>query len=329
MLMPERQWSYGSGYRYGFNGKENDNEVKGTGNQQDYGMRIYDPRIGKFLSVDPLTKKYPELTPYQFASNRTIQGIDLDGKEVLLVTGTGTGFGLFSGFDIGAGFALGPKGIALLTTQAVKMGMGLELSLAINFSFYPTMKSLGDLKGESWGASISGAYGGKIGFGVNKSGGHWGGTISPGVGVGLHASVDFSMTTSIAIFGYDEAASKIQDKVEIIAAMLGIDPKMVVQNKLVDEIKSKYKSLATEGMDKTIEILQGNNKKLASIRDIIRKENQSLEYDENGNKKELSLLEKAKKIYNQGKILLLEGQIFENNKTIEDTEKNRKQISEL
>ncbi len=42
-------------YRYGFNGKENDNEVKGEGNQQDYGFRIYDPRLGRFLSVDPLT----------------------------------------------------------------------------------------------------------------------------------------------------------------------------------------------------------------------------------------------------------------------------------
>ncbi|MES1249328.1 MAG: hypothetical protein ABUL46_01520, partial [Chitinophaga rupis] len=41
----------GSGnYRFGFNGKENDNEVKGTGNQVDYGMRVYDPRVGKFLS---------------------------------------------------------------------------------------------------------------------------------------------------------------------------------------------------------------------------------------------------------------------------------------
>jgi RHS repeat-associated protein len=68
-------------YRYGFNGKENDNDVKGTGNQQDYGMRIYDPRLGRFLSVDPLTSSYPMLTPYQFASNRPIDGIDLDGKE--------------------------------------------------------------------------------------------------------------------------------------------------------------------------------------------------------------------------------------------------------
>jgi RHS repeat-associated protein len=55
--------------------------VKGEGNQQDYGMRIYDPRIGKFLSVDPITAKYPELTPYQFASNTPIRTIDQDGLE--------------------------------------------------------------------------------------------------------------------------------------------------------------------------------------------------------------------------------------------------------
>jgi hypothetical protein len=44
-------------------------------------MRIYDPRLGKFLSVDPLAKQYPELTPYQFASNSPIAGIDEDGLE--------------------------------------------------------------------------------------------------------------------------------------------------------------------------------------------------------------------------------------------------------
>ncbi|KAA2243183.1 hypothetical protein F0L74_11755 [Chitinophaga agrisoli] len=74
-----------SGYRYGFNGKENDGEVKGEGNEQDYGMRVYDPRVGRFLSVDPITAKYPELTPYQFASNRPIDAIDLDGLEALPV----------------------------------------------------------------------------------------------------------------------------------------------------------------------------------------------------------------------------------------------------
>jgi RHS repeat-associated protein len=71
----------GGGYRYGFNGKENDNEVKGEGAQQDYGFRIYDPRLGRFLSMDPMSKSYPYLTPYQFASNSTVGGIDLDGLE--------------------------------------------------------------------------------------------------------------------------------------------------------------------------------------------------------------------------------------------------------
>lgn len=50
-------------------------------NHYDYGFRIYNPRIAKFLSVDPLTKNYPMLTPYQFASNTPIQAIDLDGLE--------------------------------------------------------------------------------------------------------------------------------------------------------------------------------------------------------------------------------------------------------
>ena len=77
--MPGRKFSAGTGYRYGFNGKENDNEVKGEGNQQDYGMRIYDPRLGRFLSVDPLQTKYPFLTPFAFSGNNPIQFADNAG----------------------------------------------------------------------------------------------------------------------------------------------------------------------------------------------------------------------------------------------------------
>lgn len=82
MLQPERAYKADQGYRYGYNGKENDNEVKGEGNQQDYGMRIYDPRVGRFLSTDPVTRSFPQLTPYQYANNRPVQGVDLDGLEL-------------------------------------------------------------------------------------------------------------------------------------------------------------------------------------------------------------------------------------------------------
>ena len=69
-------------HRYDFNGKETDQET----DWQDYGFRIYNPRLGKFLSVDPLTKQYPMLTPYQFASNTPIWAIDLDGLEAWYTT---------------------------------------------------------------------------------------------------------------------------------------------------------------------------------------------------------------------------------------------------
>ena len=70
-----------SKYRYGFNGKERDDEVKGAANQIDYGMRVYDPRIARFLSIDPLASKYPWYTPYQYAGNMPVWMTDLDGAE--------------------------------------------------------------------------------------------------------------------------------------------------------------------------------------------------------------------------------------------------------
>ncbi|MCR6718707.1 MAG: hypothetical protein NVV59_00075 [Chitinophagaceae bacterium] len=81
MVLPGRNYTPSDAYRYGFNGKENDNEVKGEGNQQDYGMRIYDPRVGRFLSVDILTMDFPWYAPYQYAGNMPIQAVDLDGAE--------------------------------------------------------------------------------------------------------------------------------------------------------------------------------------------------------------------------------------------------------
>jgi len=79
--MPGRKYNSAE-YRYGFNGKEKDDEGEfGSITNYDYGFRIYNPAIGRFLSVDPLTKGYPMLTPYQFASNSPIANIDLDGLE--------------------------------------------------------------------------------------------------------------------------------------------------------------------------------------------------------------------------------------------------------
>jgi RHS repeat-associated protein len=69
-------------YCFGFNGKESDSEGMGGGlSTYDYGFRIYNPSLGKFLSVDPLCSKYPQLTCFQFASNSPEWAIDFDGLE--------------------------------------------------------------------------------------------------------------------------------------------------------------------------------------------------------------------------------------------------------
>lgn len=69
-------------HRYGFNGKELDAEGMGGGQSTyDYGFRIYNPAIARFLSVDPLTVSYPYYTPYQFAGNTPVWAIDVDGLE--------------------------------------------------------------------------------------------------------------------------------------------------------------------------------------------------------------------------------------------------------
>jgi RHS repeat-associated protein len=69
-------------YDYGFNGQIEDNEVTGiNGSHLAFEYRIYDSRLGKFLSVDPLMTSYPWNSTYAFAENRVIDGVDLEGRE--------------------------------------------------------------------------------------------------------------------------------------------------------------------------------------------------------------------------------------------------------
>ncbi len=80
MTMPGRKFSSSSSkYRYGFNGKENDKDA-GEG-IQDYGLRIYDGRLGRFLSVDPLSNQFPWNSVYCYAEGDPVNYIDLDGGE--------------------------------------------------------------------------------------------------------------------------------------------------------------------------------------------------------------------------------------------------------
>ncbi|MBX7204091.1 MAG: hypothetical protein K1X81_01580 [Bacteroidia bacterium] len=69
-----------SGYVFGFNGKEHDDETYGEGNAYDFGARIYDARLGRWLTEDPLAKKFPNESPFVSMGNNPIIFVDRDGK---------------------------------------------------------------------------------------------------------------------------------------------------------------------------------------------------------------------------------------------------------
>lgn len=86
-LLPGRNYSSDS-YRFGFNGKLKDDEIHGaTGTSYDFGARIYDPRIGRWLACDPLAAAYPGISPYVFVMNTPLSAVDPDGKLVLFIGG--------------------------------------------------------------------------------------------------------------------------------------------------------------------------------------------------------------------------------------------------
>lgn len=58
-----------------------------TGSHLDFGARIYDSRLGRWLACDPLAIKYPFASPYNFALNTPIQAIDPDGEDVVFING--------------------------------------------------------------------------------------------------------------------------------------------------------------------------------------------------------------------------------------------------
>jgi RHS repeat-associated protein len=68
--------NFRSNYKY--NGKEKDPES----GYYNYGARYYGGNLPIWLSVDPLSDKYPHLTPYAYCAGNPIMLVDPDGREI-------------------------------------------------------------------------------------------------------------------------------------------------------------------------------------------------------------------------------------------------------
>lgn len=69
-------------YRFGYSSQEQENNISGK-NCLSFEFRLYDSRLGRFYSVDPVSKRYPWNSVYCYAENKVINGIDLEGAEYL------------------------------------------------------------------------------------------------------------------------------------------------------------------------------------------------------------------------------------------------------
>jgi hypothetical protein len=270
------------GYRYGFQGQERMDEVKGAGNSWDYKYRMHDARLGRFFAVDPLSAKYPWNSNYAFSENRVIDGVELEGLEVVSI-GVSSGYTfLLYNSSVEAGIVIAPSGIYRYETHS--RGGELDIanySLTLSVTYFPDMPTVLDFAGESYS------------FGINASAGVIGGSVQ-GVQSGEYTGINLQFGFTPGVMPISVSLTKGETEISELHSFenssissehlkKGIDVLKGQRNELIrekksfekeranlaDELNAGYRNLKKDGGNQystTLEKIKENNQERSNIK---------------------------------------------------------------
>lgn len=169
---------------------------------------MHDPRFGRFFAVDPLFKKYAYNSPYAFSENRVIDGVELEGLEVLLVGNRSTGSFVGSIYTE-YGFTLDKHGNV---GAYVQYGRGLATnasgSTGINITYFGDMPSVQSVSGVGYEIGVSAGEVGYVGVAAAQSSGYHGISFTFGIGGGFFPAEGNGYATNTTLYAFTEGSKK-------------------------------------------------------------------------------------------------------------------------
>ena len=116
-----RSYNASSGFEnYKFTSKERDAES----NLDYFGARYYESLTGRWMQVDPMARKIPEISPYAYSFNNPLKYYDPDGKFPFLIGAVAAAIAEFFSVETAVTVGVSAVATAIITDQIVNNGEG-------------------------------------------------------------------------------------------------------------------------------------------------------------------------------------------------------------